>query len=157
MLSSTMHKKWSFQISSVNVIKSTVSCRSSHINWRNPFMENFIFCASYWNSYCSMNSWKDFKVACGNRSGLNCKFYISRGVVAVSNSILHPRRHVLIRSYTERKLQQGVKNTSCLISYFFIFFFSLKTQKNYCHLLHNTPFLFSFICSQLLRPIRLIY
>ena len=91
-----------------------------------------------------MNSLKDFKVACGNRSGLNCKFYISRGVVAVSNSILHPRRHILIRSYTERKLQQGVKNTSCLISYFFIFFFSLKTQKNYRHLLHNISFLFSF-------------
>ena len=59
------------------------------------------YCASCRNS---MNSLKTFKVACGNRSGLNCKFCIPRGVVAVSNSILYPRCNILIRSYNERKL-----------------------------------------------------
>ena len=53
-----------------------------------------------------MNSLKAFKVACGNRSGLNCKFCIPRGAVPVPNSILYPRHHVMIRSYNERKLQQ---------------------------------------------------
>ena len=73
------------------------------------------YCASNRNWYCSMNSLKAFKVACGNQSGLNCKFCIPRGVVAVSNYILYPRRHILIQSYNERKLQQGVKKTIFLI------------------------------------------
>ena len=49
------------------------------------------------------------KVACGNRSGLNCKYGIPCGVAARSNSILYLHRLILIRSYNERKLQQGVK------------------------------------------------
>ena len=84
------------------------------------------YCASYQNSYFSMNWLKAFKVAFANRSGLNCKFSIPRGVVAVSNSILYPRRHILIRSYNERKLQQGVKKTSFLI----FSYFSFASQKN---------------------------
>ena len=36
------------------------------------------YCTSYRNSYCSINSLKDFKVACGNRSELNCKIGIPR-------------------------------------------------------------------------------
>ena len=74
----------------------------------NCVFRKFRYCASYRNSYCLMNSLKVFKVACGSRSGLNWKFCIARRVVAVSNSILYPRCHILIRSYNERKLQQGV-------------------------------------------------
>ena len=62
-----------------------------------------------------MNLLKAFKVACGNRPEFNCKFCIPRGVVALSNSILYPRWHILTRSYNERKLQQVVKKTSFLI------------------------------------------
>ena len=42
-----LHKKWSFplRISSVNVIKSLVSCGFNHIYWKKSLMENFIFCA----------------------------------------------------------------------------------------------------------------
>ena len=74
----------------------------------NCVFRKFRYCASYRNSYCSMNSLKAFKVACGSRSGLNWKFCIAHRVVAVSNSFLYPRYHILIRSYNERKLQQGV-------------------------------------------------
>ena len=98
------------------------------------------YCASNRNWYCSMNSLKAFKVACGNQSGLNCKFCIPRGVVAVSNSILYPRRHILIQSYNERKLQQGVKKTS-----FLIFHTSLLQIQKYHSLLLNTSFFSSFV------------
>ena len=47
---------------------------------------------------------------------IELKFCIPCRVVAVSNSILHPRRHIFIWSYNERKLQQGVKKTK--FSYF---------------------------------------
>ena len=42
-----LHKKWSFplRISSVNVSKSTVSCRFGHIYWRNPQWKTSFFCA----------------------------------------------------------------------------------------------------------------
>ena len=43
----TLHKKYSFPLktSQVNVTESTVSCGFGHMYWRNPLMENFIFCA----------------------------------------------------------------------------------------------------------------
>ena len=56
----------------------------------------------------------------GNPPGLNCKFCISRVVVAVLNSILYHCRHILIRSYNEKKLQQGVKKSK--FSYVFMHF-----------------------------------
>ena len=81
---------------------------------------------SYRNSYCSMNSLKAFKVACGNQSRLNSTFDIPRGVGAESNSILYHRRHIFIRSCNERKLKQGVKK------YKFSYFpcFSLPNSKS---------------------------
>ena len=46
-LQQTLHKKWSFplRISSVNVTKSAGNWGFGHIYWRNPLIENFIFCA----------------------------------------------------------------------------------------------------------------
>ena len=54
-------KKWSFplRISSVNVTKSAVSCGFGHIYWRNPIIENFIFCAVQYLSRVSKNRYKD--------------------------------------------------------------------------------------------------
>ena len=43
----TLHKKCSFplRISTVNVIKSAISCWFGQIYWRNPLTKYFIFCA----------------------------------------------------------------------------------------------------------------
>ena len=94
-----------------------------------------------------MNSLNASKVACGNRSGLSCKFCIPSGVVAVLNSNLYPRRHILIRSYNEKKLQQGVKKTS------FLFFHTslLQVQNKYCFLFLNTS-LFSSLAPDYCIP-----
>ena len=103
------------------------------------------YCASYRNSYYSMSSLKAFKVACGNRPGLNCKFCIPRRVVAVSNSILYPRRHIFIWSYNERKLQQGVKKTSFLI--FHTPLLQVKKYHSLSLILPSFPLLFPITAS----------
>ena len=55
---------------------------------------------------------------------IELKFCIPCRVVAVSNSILHPRRHIFIWSYNERKLQQGVKKQIFL--FFILLSYKLK-------------------------------
>ena len=44
-MDSPLHKKWSFplRVSSVNVIKSAVSCEFGHIYWRNPKWKTSFF------------------------------------------------------------------------------------------------------------------
>ena len=97
------------------------------------------YCVSYRNLYCSMNSLKAFKVAWRNRFGLSFKFRIPRGVVAVLNSILYPRRHILIRSYNERKLTQGVKKVQVFL---FFSYFLLSTPKK----ILPSSYFFSWFC-----------
>ena len=50
-----LHRKWSFalRISSVNVIKSAVSCGFGYIYWRNPQLKTSISCSDSWN--CKSN------------------------------------------------------------------------------------------------------
>ena len=85
------------------------------------------YCALYQNLYCSMNLLKAFKVACRNWSWLNCKFCIPHGVVAASSFTLYPCRHILIRSYNERKTTTRSKEKQ-----FLFFHTSLLQVKKYC-------------------------
>ena len=68
----SQHKKWSFslRISSVNVIKSAVSCKFGHIYWRNASWKTSFFVQCVYTtiritgiSSRGRNSWKVFDSA----------------------------------------------------------------------------------------------
>ena len=76
---------------------------------------------------------------------IELKFCIPCRVVAVSNSILHPRRHIFIWSYNERKLQQGVKKPNFLI--FHTPLLQVKKYHSLSLILPSFPLLFPITAS----------